>query len=492
MKRTHYCGEPNLEHLGNKVTLCGWVHSRRDHGGVIFVDLRDREGVVQLVFNPESSKLFQQAEQLHAEYVLMITGLVQKRPKGTINPKLPTGEIEIIVETLEILNTCETLPFEISEFSNAGEELRLKYRYLDLRRPQVKENILFRNKLTSALRKHLSHEGFTDIETPFLTKSTPEGARDFLVPSRLNPGTFYALPQSPQLFKQLLMVSGFDKYYQIVRCFRDEDLRADRQPEFTQVDIEMSFVEPDDVMTMTEKLLCAALKEATGIEIKTPFKRMDYAEALSRYGSDKPDLRFGLELVDISDIVKTAKFKVFSDTVANKGIVCGICCKDDKEKFSRQKLLSMTEIVAPFGAKGLAWIKITTDGFDSPIAKFFTPEELAKIKQQFGAQPGTIIFFVADKPNVTYNSLGCLRNYLGKELNLIDTSAGKLEFLWVVNFPLLEWNAENKRWVSMHHPFTMPNIKDISEIGQATAGIKALAYDIVLNGTELGGGSIRI
>ena len=504
MKRTHYCGEVVTKFAGQRVTLCGWVHSRRDHGGVIFVDLRDREGLIQLVFKPEFAELFKKAENLHSEYVLQVTGTAQKRPEGTINPKIPTGEIEIIVETLEILNTSETLPFEISEFSNAGEELRLKYRYLDLRRPQIKENILFRNKLTSAIRKHMSHEGFTDIETPFLTKSTPEGARDFLVPSRLNPGTFYALPQSPQLFKQLLMVSGFDKYYQIVRCFRDEDLRADRQPEFTQVDIEMSFVEPDDVMAMTEKLLAAALKEAAGIEAKTPFKRMCYDEAMGRYGSDKPDLRFGLELVDITEIAKNVKFKVFSDTVANNGKVCGICCTDDKEKFSRQKLLSMTEIVAPFGAKGLAWIKVTADGFDSPIAKFFTPEELAKIKEKFNAQAGTIIFFVADKGAVTYPSLGCLRNHLAKELNLIPE--GKLEFLWVVKFPLLEWNPENRRWSSMHHPFTMPDIKDISEIdsliaqtnasnapsGAPATTIKAHAYDIVLNGTELGGGSIRI
>jgi len=518
VKRTKYCGAFCVKDIGQKVTVCGWVHSRRDHGGVLFVDLRDREGVVQLVFKPEFNELFKQAEGLHSEYVVSVTGTVGKRPEGTANPKLPTGEIEIIAETLEILNTSDPLPFEISEFSNAGEELRLKYRYLDLRRPQLKENMIFRNKLSQAIRKHLASEGFVDIETPFLTKSTPEGARDFLVPSRLNPGTFYALPQSPQLFKQLLMVSGFDKYYQIVRCFRDEDLRADRQPEFTQVDIEMSFVEPDDVIAMVEKMLSAALKEAAGLEIKTPFKRICYDEAIGRYGSDKPDLRFALELVNISDIAKTVKFKVFSDTVANKGIVCGICCKDDKEKFSRQKLESLKEVVAPFGARGLAWIKVTESGFDSPIAKFFTPEELAEIKKRFNAQPGTVIFFVADKPAVTYPALGCLRTYLAKELNLIGTEGGKYEFLWVVKFPLLEWSGDNKRWVSMHHPFTMPDIKDMAELDQFTqqgngdspqtehgaksklstsldnAGAvpKALAYDIVLNGTELGGGSIRI
>ena len=500
MKRTHYCGVLNSKNIGQKVVMAGWVHSRRDHGGVVFVDLRDREGLVQIVFKPEFAELFAQAEKLHSEYVVEITGTVQKRPSGTENPKLPTGEVEIEAQTLEILNTSETLPFEISEFSNVGEEMRLKYRYLDLRRPQLRENIIFRTKLAQAARKHLSTEGFLEVETPFLTKSTPEGSRDFLVPSRLTPGTFYALPQSPQLFKQLLMVSGFDKYFQIVRCFRDEDLRADRQPEFTQIDIEMSFVEIDDIIAMTEKLISGMLKDGAGLDIKTPFPRMSYEEAITRYGSDKPDLRFGLEIVNISPVLENTKFKVFADTLANKGVVCGLCIKDDREKFSRQKLESLKEVVAPFGAKGLAWIRVTPTGFDSPIAKFLSPEELNGIKEKFNAGPDTIIFFVADKKKVVYPSLGCLRNYFGKELNLIDKKI--LSFHWVVDFPLLEWADEEKRWVSMHHPFTRPAIKDLSELDALasqsttpdshTSPVMAHAYDIIFNGSELGGGSLRI
>jgi len=491
MQRTDYCGKFNAKDIGKKVIVCGWVHSRRDHGGVIFIDLRDREGLLQIVFQPEKKEIFAQAEKLRSEFVLKISGTVRKRPAGTENPNLPTGEIEVVTDDLEIINQCPGLPFEISDYAETSEETRLKYRYLDLRRPQVQKNFILRHKITEAMRRYLSAEGFLDLETPFLGKSTPEGARDFLVPARLSPGHFFALPQSPQIFKQILMVAGFDKYFQIVKCFRDEDLRADRQLEFTQVDLEMSFAEESDVMADIEGLIAYVFKKVLGKEIKTPFPRMPYHEALLRYGSDKPDTRFGLEIVDFTEQLKNCGFKVFQGAAAAGGVIRGLCISGG-EKFSRSEIDGFTAFVGAFGAKGLAWMKITDKGPESNIVKFFSPAELDSVQKKFGSKTGDLLVFLADDAKIVAQGLGALRLKLGKEQNLIDKD--KFNFLWVVDFPQFDWDKEDKRWVAMHHPFTSPKEEDLKYLDDenSLSKVRARAYDIVLNGTELGGGSIRI
>lgn len=493
MQRTDYCGKFSAKDIGKKVAVFGWVHSRRDHGGVIFIDLRDREGLLQVVFQPEKKEIFAQAEKLRSEFVLKVVGTIRKRPAGTENPNLPTGEVEVVTEELEIINQCPGLPFEISDYTETSEEMRLKYRYLDLRRPQVQKNFILRHKMVQEIRTYLSNQGFIDLETPFLTKSTPEGARDFLVPSRLNPGTFYALPQSPQLFKQILMVAGFDKYFQMAKCFRDEDLRADRQPEFTQVDLEMSFVEEKDVMSVIEGLISGVFKNVLGKEIKTPFTRMPYAEAMLKYGSDKPDTRFDFKIVDFTEELKNCGFKVFKEAIEKGGVVRGLCVKGG-EKFSRSEIDALTVFVGEFGAKGLAWMKITDKGPESNIVKFFSAQDLQTIQKKFISQTGDLLLFLADVPEVVAQGLGALRLKIGKQQNLIDKE--KFEFLWVVDFPLLDWDKEDKKWVAMHHPFTSPKLEDISLLESSDNNTikkaRARAYDIVLNGVELGGGSIRI
>ncbi|MFN3966868.1 MAG: aspartate--tRNA ligase [Endomicrobiia bacterium] len=486
MKRTDYCGDLNSKKIGSKVVLCGWVHSRRDHGGVIFIDLRDIKGIVQVVFQPEKKELFLKAEKLRSEYVLQIEGFVRARPKESINPKISTGEIEVVAEGLEILNTAEVPPFEITEFTNAGEETRLKYRYLDLRRPKLKNNLIFRNRVMQSVRKILSSEGFIEIETPFLTKSTPEGARDFLVPSRLNPGTFYALPQSPQLFKQILMISGFDKYFQIVRCFRDEDLRSDRQPEFTQIDLEMSFVDEEDVISITEKIISGVMKEVLNKEIKTPFMRLTYNESMNTYGTDKPDMRYKdiMRIVDITDKVKNSNFRVFSEAVKSGGVVKCISV-NGVDSLSRSAIDELTKFVISLGAKGLAWLKILSDGIlESPIKKFLSEEETA------GLPKNSIVFFIADRLELANTILGALRTNIIERVKIKPEN--DFEFVWITDFPLFEWSEEEKRWVSVHHPFTMPKEDLLSSSEFQLSSITARAYDIVLNGIELGGGSIRI
>lgn len=490
MQRTHYCGELRKSDTGKVVTLQGWVHRRRDHGGLIFIDLRDRDGLVQVVFNPEKDKTSHEAAgELRSEYVITISGEVSARPQGTENHKLPTGEIEILANHLEILNSSKTPPFSIEEEAEVSETLRLKYRYLDLRREKLRENLLFRYNFIRSVREFLHTHKFTDVETPFLTKSTPEGARDYLVPSRLNAGHFYALPQSPQLFKQILMVAGFDRYYQVVKCFRDEDLRADRQPEFTQIDLEMSFVDREDVISLMEEMLAYVLKETKGLEVQTPFPRMAYDEVISRYGIDKPDLRFGLELKDISDIASEVEFRVFKQVIEKKGIVKGLNAKG-LSGLSRKELDDLTEFAKGFGAQGLAWIKVTENGFESPIAKFFTPEQLSSVAQRLEAEQGDILIFVADKPKVVNDALAHLRLSIGERLNLINKDEYK--FLWVMDFPLLEYDDEEKRYVAMHHPFTSPMTEDIPLLDTDPLKVRAKAYDIVMNGSEIGGGSIRI
>jgi len=490
VKRTHYCGEIRKGDIGKGVTLTGWVHRRRDHGGLIFIDLRDRDGLVQVVFNPErESGIHRTAHELRSEYVVLVNGEVAPRPQGTENPKLPTGAVEVLASHLEILNTSKTPPFSIDEEVEVAESLRLKYRYLDLRRDRLRENLLFRYRVTRAMREFLHARGFLDVETPCLTKSTPEGARDYLVPSRLNPGHFYALPQSPQLFKQILMVAGFDRYYQIVKCFRDEDLRADRQPEFTQIDLEMSFVEREDVITLMEEMLAEVLKQTKGLEIKTPFPRMSYHEVMDRYGTDKPDIRFGLELREISDIASESEFRVFRQTVDQKGIVKGLAAKG-LAGLSRRELDDLTEFAKGYGAQGLAWIKVTESGFESPITKFFTAAQLNAISERLGAATGDIMLFVADKPKVVNDTLANLRLSIARRLNLIHKD--EYRFLWVLDFPLLEYDAEEKRYVAMHHPFTSPMSEDIPFLDSNPLRVRAKAYDIVMNGEEIGGGSIRI
>jgi len=483
-----YCGKVNKDYINKEIMLYGWVHSRRDHGGVIFVDLRDREGIVQIVFQPDNKELFSKAEKLRNEYVIKIKGKVRKRPQGTENPKLFSGEVEVLCSELEILNTSKVLPFEISEYKEASEELRLKYRYLDIRRPEVLSKLKLRSEVLSLVRNFFVSEGFIEVETPFLTKSTPEGARDFLVPSRLNPHTFYALPQSPQLFKQILMVAGIDKYFQIVRCFRDEDLRADRQPEFTQIDYEMSFVNEEDVISITERLL-SKIFGYCGITIDTPFKRISYEEAISKYGTDRPDLRYDLEIVNVTDVFKNTQFKVFQNVILSGGEI-NVIAVPNGANFSRQQIDNYIEFIKSCGGQGLAWMKYVEQKFESNIVKFFTKEEMEMLVKKLSLKNNEIIFFLADEWKKSCELLGVLRQKLAKDLNLIKDKEYK--FVWVVDFPLFEFSEEENRIVSVHHPFTAPKESDIEMIDKEPLKVKSRAYDIVLNGVELGGGSIRI
>ena len=489
-KKTHTCGELNRRELGRQVTLMGWVHTRRDHGGLIFVDLRDREGITQVVFNPEvAAEAHRIAGDVRSEYVIAVTGKVSPRPENTTNPRLPTGEIEVIVSELTVLNESKTPPFMIEDESDVAENLRLRYRYLDLRRPSLQKVLMTRHTITKTVRRFLDGNGFVDVETPFLTKSTPEGARDYLVPSRVNPGMFFALPQSPQLFKQILMVAGLERYYQIVKCFRDEDLRADRQPEFTQIDLEMSFIDQEEIIGLMEQLLAAVVKEVKSVDITLPFPRLTYKDAMDRYGSDKPDTRFGLELKDVSDIARASDFKVFIQAVELGGQVKGFAAPG-MSGLSRKEVDDLTNEAKVFGAKGLAWIKVTETGFESPIAKFFKDGQVKEMASRLGAKPGDLLMFIADSPRIVAETLGYLRLLMGKRLNLIDEK--KLNFLWVTDFPLVEWNADEKRWDAMHHPFTAPFDDDLPLMATDPGKVRAKAYDIVLNGSEIGGGSIRI
>jgi aspartyl-tRNA synthetase len=468
MRRTHHCNALSAGDMGKEVVLMGWVLRRRDHGGVIFIDLRDREGITQVVFNPTiNPDVHAKAHALRSEFVLGIRGRVEPRPDGMINPKLPTGEIEVLVDELKILNPAKTPPFMIEDNVEVSEALRLKNRHLDLRRPPLQRNIITRHKASASVRRFLDDNGFLDIETPVLTKSTPEGARDYLVPSRVNPGQFYALPQSPQLFKQLLMVSGFDRYYQIVRCFRDEDLRADRQPEFTQIDMEMSFVGEEDLMAISEGMMASLFNEVVSQTLPQPFPRLTYAEALDRYGLDKPDTRFGLELKDVSDIVEGSGFKVFSSVVKKGGIVKALNAKGCID-FSRKEIDDLTDFVSVYRARGLAWIKVREDAWQSPIAKFFTEEEKSRLAERIDMQPGDLVFFVADQPKVTNEALGHLRNHLGKRLDLIDDN--RFNFVWVTHFPMFEYDEVEKRHQALHHPFTAPLEDDYDRLETEPSG----------------------
>lgn len=489
LRRTIMCGELRPEHDGQEVVLMGWVQRERNLGSLIFIDLRDTTGISQIVFdNTVSSEIFEKAEKIRSEFVLAVRGRV--RIRQSINKEIPTGEVEVLVEELKILDESETPPIYIKDDDNVSESMRLKYRYLDLRKPSMQEKLKLRAKTAKVVRDFLYENNFIETETPMLTKPTPEGARDYLVPSRVNPGEFYALPQSPQLMKQLLMVSGMDRYYQIVKCFRDEDLRANRQPEFTQIDIEMSFVDVEDIISINEKLLYKIFKEIKGIEIKLPIDRMTYAEAMERYGVDKPDLRFGFELKDISDLVKNCGFKVFSGAVENKGSVRGINVKGYGDKFTRKDINSLEEYAKTYGAKGLAWIKITEEGITSPISKFFSEEEFMNILKRMDGEKGDLILFVADKNSVVYDSLGNLRNEVARRLNIIHPNDMKL--VWITEFPLFEFDEEENRYVAKHHPFTHPMDEDIELLLTQPERVRAKAYDIVINGDELGGGSIRI
>ena len=491
LKRNHYCGTLAKADNEKEVVLCGWVAKRRDHGGLIFIDLRDRSGIVQVVVDPDhAGEDFAKAEAIRSEYVIKVHGVVRLRSEETINPNLATGEVEVVAKELEVLNSAKTPPFYIQDGIDVDENLRLKYRYLDLRRPEMQRNLMLRHKVTKLMRDYMDNHDFCEIETPMLTKSTPEGARDYLVPSRVNPGKFYALPQSPQIFKQLLMVAGMERYFQIVRCFRDEDLRADRQPEFTQLDIEMSFVDADDIMDMTEGLIRHVFKGALGVDLPEKFQRMTWDEAMDKYGSDKPDLRFGMELINMTEAVKGSEFKVFNDIIDKGGIVKAINVKGDAG-IPRRELDGLVNFVAIYGAKGLAWMQIQPDGsVKSPIAKFFSEEYLANILRTAEAEPGDLLLFVADKPSVVAAALGALRIEMAKRRGLIDEN--KLAFTWVVDFPMFEYSEEEKRYVAMHHPFTSPREEDIPLLATYPGKVYAKAYDMVLNGTEIGGGSIRI
>ncbi|WP_377888356.1 aspartate--tRNA ligase [Alkalihalobacillus sp. R86527] len=489
--RSHSCGKVRESQVGEKVEVKGWVQKRRDLGGLIFIDFRDRSGIVQVVFNPTVSKeALELAEKVRSEYVLAITGTVVERAKETVNPNIPTGAVEIHAEKLEILNAAKNPPIAVSDDVEVGEDIRLKYRYLDLRRPVMQETFKLRHRTTKAIRDFLDHNEFLEVETPMLTKSTPEGARDYLVPSRVHNGEFYALPQSPQLFKQLLMVSGFERYYQIVRCFRDEDLRADRQPEFTQVDIETSFLPKEDLISMMEEMMSLVLKETKGVDLETPFPRMTHAEAMSRYGSDKPDTRFEMEFVDVSELVKDSSFKVFSGAVSSGGAVKGINAKGAAGNYSRKDIDALTEYVKTYKAKGLAWLKVEEEGLKGPISKFFDEDMSAQLIEAFGAEAGDLLLFVADSKSVVADSLGSLRLKLGRELGLIDES--KFNFLWVMDFPLMSYDEEQDRYFAEHHPFTMPLKEDLHLLEEEPGNVRADAYDLVLNGYELGGGSQRI
>jgi len=487
--RTHYCGSLGEGEIGESVVLAGWVQTRRDHGGLIFLDLRDREGVVQVVFSPDvSGKAFELAGTVRGEYVVQVEGRVRRRPEGTENPRLKTGKIEVYAVSCRILNRAKTPPFYIEDGVGVDEDLRLRHRYLDLRRPEMLRALRMRHRAAKAARDFLDSLGFWEIETPVLTRSTPEGARDYLVPSRVNPGRFYALPQSPQLFKQVLMVAGAERYFQIVRCFRDEDLRADRQPEFTQIDIEMSFVGMDDVLALSEALIQVVCREVTGTEVPRPFPRLTYQEAMSIYGTDKPDIRYGMHLVEVTDIVAGSGFKVFARAVGEGGCVKGIAVPGAAE-FSRREIDELTRYAAAFGGKGLAYIQVTPEGLKSPILKFFEPEEVEALVARFEAKAGDLLLFVADKRPVADRSLGALRTHLAGLLGLIPPG---FAFVWVVDFPLLEYDVDEKRYVAVHHPFTAPLEEDIPILFTDPGRVRAQAYDLVLNGVELGGGSIRI
>ena len=489
-KRTSYCGALTASDIGREVVLMGWVMRRRDHGNLIFIDLRDREGLAQIVFDPDvSNNAHKKAESARNEYVLAIKGKVIPRPEGTVNQNLKTGGVEVVVSECKMLNRSKPLPFTLDDFVDVAESLRLKHRYLDLRRPTLQYNMILRSKVTQLTRKYLTDNNFLELETPFLTKSTPEGARDFLVPSRINQGSFYALPQSPQIFKQILMVSGFDRYFQVVRCFRDEDLRADRQPEFTQIDCEMSFIDQEDIITVMEGLIAAIFKDAKGVDVNLPVERLTYAESIRRFGVDNPDLRFGFELVELSDIVKKSGFKVFADVTASGGIVKGLNAKGCAG-MSRKEIDDLTEVVKIYGAKGLAYVKITEEGWQSPIAKFFTSEEITAMNQAFSSELGDLLLFVADKPKIVNDSLGKLRNHLAKILGLLDKDI--FRFVWITDFPLLEWDEDEGRWAAVHHPFTAPMNDDLEFVESDPGRCRAKAYDLVLNGNEIGGGSIRI
>lgn len=490
-KRTAYCGEITEKFIGQEVILHGWVQKRRDLGGLIFVDLRDREGIVQVVFNPEFSlSALQVAESIRSEFVITVKGKVAARDESVINTKIATGKVEIVASEVTILNRSKTPPFYIEDGVNVSDELRLRYRYLDLRRPEMAETFKMRHTVTRVFRETLNKQGFYDIETPYLTKSTPEGARDYLVPSRVYPGNFYALPQSPQILKQLLMTAGFDKYYQIVRCFRDEDLRGDRQPEFTQVDLETSFLSKEEIQAITEEMLVNVVQEAKGIKVQTPFQRMTYHEAMARFGSDKPDVRFGLELVMISDIVRDVPFKVFTSAIEAGGVVKAINAKQAADKYSRKEIDALGEFVGTYGAKGLAWLKVEENELKGPIAKFFDEAKQVELRAALGAEAGDLLLFAADSESVVAASLGALRVKLGKELELIDES--ELAFLWVTDWPLFEYDEDANRYVSAHHPFTLPRAEDIPLLEEKPEKAMAEAYDIVLNGYEIGGGSLRI
>lgn len=490
-KRSHNCGELGKDLAGQQVVLCGWVAKRRDHGGLIFVDLRDRSGIVQVVADPDTAGAsFKVAEDIRNEYVIKVSGKVALRDEATVNANIATGAIEVMAEEIEVLNAAKTPPFYIQDNIDTDENLRLKYRYLDLRRPEMQRNIILRHKVTKLMRDYLDTRNFLEIETPMLTKSTPEGARDYLVPSRVNPGKFYALPQSPQIFKQLLMVSGMERYFQIARCFRDEDLRADRQPEFTQLDMEMSFMEMDEILELMEGLIAYIFEGALGKKIQTPFQRLTWDEAMDRYGSDKPDLRFGMELINMVDAVKDSNFKVFNQVIENGGVVKAINVKG-YANIPRRECDSLVDFVGIYGAKGLAWMQIQEDGsVKSPIAKFFSEEQLANILATAQAEAGDLVMFIADKPAVVAQALGALRIEMAKRRNLIDNDA--LAFAWVVDFPMFEYDEEEKRYVAMHHPFTSPRDEDLPLLATDPGKVYAKAYDMVLNGTEIGGGSIRI
>ena len=491
LKRSHHCGELRADHVGSEVVLCGWVSRRRDHGGLIFVDLRDRSGLVQVVIDEAAigEEAFHKAETIRNEFVVAVRGSVRARSEETVNPNMATGMIEVVVEELRILNKAKTPPFYIQDGIEVDEMLRLKYRYLDLRRPEMQKNLMLRHRVTKIMRDYFDRNGFLEIETPMLCKSTPEGARDFLVPSRLNPGEFYALPQSPQIYKQILMLSGMEKYFQIVRCFRDEDLRADRQPEFTQLDIEMSFIDQETILTMMEGMMGEIFDKALDRKIPEKFLRMTWDEAMERYGSDKPDLRFGMELMDISEHVKGSDFKVFKSVLENGGQV-KVINVEGYANIPRRELDGLVQYVQGYGAKGLAWIQYTEEGIKSPFKKFYSDETFENIKEATGAKTGDLLLVIADKPLVVAQALGELRLEMARRRGLIDPD--KLSFLWVVDFPMFEYSEEDKRWKAMHHPFTAPRDEDVQYLISDPGRVKAIAYDMVLNGVEIGGGSLRI
>ncbi len=491
-KRTHTCGELRLDHVGTKVTLTGWVDRRRDLGGVIFIDIRDRYGKTQIVFQPQrNQEVYQIAKDLRSEFVLSVTGVVEKRPEGTANPNITTGDIDVLIDEITVLNKAETPPFPIEERVEASEELRLKYRYLDLRRDPLQRNIMLRHTMYQITRRYFDEHSFIEVETPVLMKSTPEGARDYLVPSRIHRGKFYALPQSPQTYKQILMVAGFDRYFQIVKCFRDEDLRADRQPEFTQIDVEMSFVDEEDIYRMTEGLIARFMKEIKGIDVPCPFRRLTYTEAMEHYGSDKPDLRFGLEFTDVTSIVASTSFKVFSENIARGGVVAGFVVPGGRT-LTRNQLDNVVEYTKKLGAGGLIYARVTDTGVECPIEKFVGSAILLAVARAMKAQAGDLFFLISDVWHRTYTFLGNLRLEMADRLNLLSNGKDDFKFLWVTDFPLLEFNEEEKRYVAVHHPFTSPRYDDEQLLDTEPGKARARAYDLVLNGNEIAGGSIRI